>query len=579
MNLSNRYLIALLVVIVLGIYYPTIFAPFNTVDDVKMVTGLLNKESLRLREVFFPGGQGYYYRPLLYLSFWLDTFLWGQEASFWHLVNILIHAANAVLVFFVTHAVSKKKDISSNVVPSLAALLFAVHPINTEAVNWVSGRSDLLACLFLLLSILSLFLALETGRHRYRFGALTAFLTACLCKDSAIFFLPGALAIIFCYDEDRWGSVRDFLAALRKRSGLYAYMLFVPILYFSIRHLAFAKGDGGVHAVSKAVVGQHADYSYIVRAGLKSAGFYASKLFYPFPLNFGIVKVPDYFLYIGILVFIVCFYLLYRRDTIAALFLASVSIASSALVVVYGRMAWTPIAERYLYIPSATFSVAIVLLVYSLLRRPRRQKQALFAAFILFAVFGYATVARNIVWQDNLTLFQDTVKKSPDFPPAKNELAIALLEHGRKDDAFRIFKSNKTADDLKNNEYSVDNRALTMAADGDLEGARSLLLKSLDERSRNYNLLVKRLIEIDTKRASDTKNPQKIKEIRTELVFLLEKMHGRTGDPFYLYRIGQNYMIMKDKQQARNYFKKAYEAAPDGAYYKEPARKLAETLH
>jgi tetratricopeptide (TPR) repeat protein len=90
---------------------------------------------------------------------------------------------------------------------------------------------------------------------------------------------------------------------------------------------------------------------------------------------------------------------------------------------------------------------------------------------------------------------------------------------------------------------------------------------------------VKRLIEIDSKIASDTKDPQKIKEIRNEIVFLLEKMHGSTGDPFYLYRIGQNYMILKNMQQARNYFKKAYEAAPDSAYYKEPARKLAETLH
>lgn len=578
MNLRNRYMVALLIVIVIGIYYPSLFAPFNTVDDIKMVTGLLNKDHFSLWEIFFPGGHGYYYRPLVRVSFCLDKFLWGQEASFMHLENILLHAANTVLVFFLTWVICRKKEIQSNLVPFLASLLFAVHPINTEAVNWISGRTDLLACMFLLFSMLFLFLSLENNRLPYRVGAFASYLFACFCKDSAVFFLPGALFVIFFYDETRWSGLKDCIALLRKRATFYGQMLLVPALYFTIRHFAFAKGDGGVHAVSKAITGEHADYFYIFRAGFKATGFYASKLFNPFPLNFAIITVPDYFLYVGVLVAIYCCYLLYRRDIFSSLLFTSVSVGSSALLVVYGRMAWTPIAERYLYIPSATFAVAVVLLIYGVLKNSQRQKQVLVASLVLFAVFGYATVSRNIVWQDNLTLFRDTVKKSPNFPPAKNELAIALLAHGRKAEAFQMFKANKITNNLKNKEYAVDNIAMVMAAEGDLEGARSFLIQSINEESKNYLSQARRLIEIDMSLVKVTKDPEKVQELRAELSELFKKMHLRTRDPFYLYRIGQNYMIMKNMQEARRFFAQAYEAAPDNAYYKEPAKKLAETL-
>jgi cytochrome c-type biogenesis protein CcmH/NrfG len=101
----------------------------------------------------------------------------------------------------------------------------------------------------------------------------------------------------------------------------------------------------------------------------------------------------------------------------------------------------------------------------------------------------------------------------------------------------------------------------------------------MNERNRNYLSQARRLIEIDTSLAKETDSPEKEQEIRAELSELFKKLHSRTGDPFYLYRIGQNYMIMKNMPEARRYFAQAYEAAPDYAYYKEPAKKLAETLH
>jgi hypothetical protein len=577
MNLSNRYMAILLAIIVLGIYYPSIFAPFNSVDDVKMVNGLLNDNHFNLWDIFFPGGSGYYYRPLLHLSFWMDKFLWGLEESFMHLENILLHTTNVLLIFFITRLLCIKQGISENMPPFVAALLFALHPINTEAVNWISGRTDLLAGMFILVSIALLLISLQSGRLLCLIGAPLSFLLACLCKDSALFFLPGALFIICFAEEDKVMGLGHVISNIRKRASSYLLFLFVPVLYFSIRHLAFSGGDAGIGTASKVLVGQDVNWLYILRAGLKAAGFYAVKLFNPFPLNFAIVTVPDIYLYPGIAVVLCCCYLFYRRDLVSAFFLSSVSIGSSALLVVYGRMAWTPIAERYLYIPCATFVIAVLLTVYPKVKNVQRES-LLLAVSGLMAIFGYGTVTRNIVWQDNLTLYEDTVRKSPEYPPARNELAIALLQHGRSEEAYRIFKKNSVTNQTNNKEFAADNRALALAAKGDLDGARFLLLESMDERSKNYLLLVGRLLEVDERRLKKTANPATVEQIRDEMAGLLQKMYSGTGDSFYLYRLGQNYMSRNRMAEARHYFAKAYEAAPDDAYFKQPAKKLAETL-
>ena len=572
--LKDRYCVLLLVFITLGIYYPVIFAPFNSVDDVKMVTLLLNTDQLSLKELFLPGGSGYYYRPLLALSLWMDKGLWGLQESFMHLENIVLHAVNVVLVFCLALRIFRREGVNDNLFPLCAALFFALHPLNTEAVNWISGRTDLMAGCFILVALLALYAALE--RDSIVWGALSAcsLLVSCLAKETAIFFYPAALFIVFCYDA------RDvpLMSRVRKHGILSGLITAAAVLYFFIRHLAFAREDSGIRLAAKSLVGAEADHLHTVKVIFKVSGFYAKKLFFPWPLNFGIIQVSNYYILAGIALIIFTLYLLWKRDAAAALFMTTICIGSSALIVAVSRMAWTPISERYMYMPSAPFAIVMVLVLANAAQKRRLGSVAVPAMLLGCTVIAFTTVARNIVWQDNLTLFADTVRKSPDFAPARNDLAIAMLERGRTDEAHQIFNANAVGASVNNYQIAGLNKATVLVAGKDLDGARKLLLELLRDPGKQELEILKKLVSVNEKRATLAKEEGSRAAIRLETVDFLNKTAAFTGDPFYLYRIGQVYLAMGKKSEARDYFARAFRNAPDGAHYKEPAKRLADRL-
>jgi protein O-mannosyl-transferase len=572
--LKNRYCVLLLVFITLGIYYPVIFAPFNSVDDVKMANWLLNADHLSIKGLFLPGGSGYYYRPLLGLSFWVDKEFWGLQESFMHLENILLHAANAVLVFYLALRIFQRLGFFDNLLPFAAALLFALHPLNTEAVNWISGRTDLLAGFFILLSMFTLYGALERTNIFLGVAAASLMLLSCLAKETAIFYYPAAIFMIFCHDA----ADLPLLRRISKRGALYGIFTAAALLYFYIRRVAFTRGDTGISHVAKSLIGTEANHLYTLKVIIKVSGFYVKKLFFPWPLNFGIIQVSDYYIAAGIALIICTLYLLRKRDTSAALFMASICIGASALIVAISRMAWTPISERYMYIPSATFAIAMVLVLATAVQK--RLLGSLVIPFLLLVciAIAFSTVSRNIVWQDNLTLFADTVRQSPDFAPARNDLAVAMLARGRTDEARRLFMANNADSSVNNYQLSGLNKAAVLAAEKDLEGARGVLLKLLHDPGKQELEIVQQLVAVNEKRAEKNRGERDRTAIRLETIDLLNKIETMTGDPFYLYRTGQVYLAMKRKDKARDCFARAYQKAPEGAFYKEPAKKLAERL-
>jgi len=112
-------------------------------------------------------------------------------------------------------------------------------------------------------------------------------------------------------------------------------------------------------------------------------------------------------------------------------------VLSPALLVSVGKMAWTPIAERYLYASLAFWAPVVAVLGWQWLNQLNmlqpRMRSAVFS--LLLIPFFVTTAHRAWIWQDNLRLYSDTVTKSPDFPAAKNELASALINIGRLDEA------------------------------------------------------------------------------------------------------------------------------------------------
>lgn len=584
MKLSPFYQFLLLVFVTLGVYYPTLFAPYNSLDDQVFVNHLLNQQGFSWLRHFSPGGTYDYYRPLLTLTFEIDKYVGGLQETFMHLVNVLVHLLNVILIWLIARRFGEFIQRPSEWLPLLAALLFALHPINTEAVNWIAGRTDLLAGTFVFISLYALLEFID--RRSLLWGAVgaIALLGGALCKETALFFVPGACFLLLCRPEKgrpAW-PLRWVLPTL--------YGVAVST-YFCLRWGAF-HADRGLAYTAKLVeqtvgmvvsTGEGAQSAAFVpfpwfdavTVVLKVSGFYALKLFQPLPLNFAINRLDAFYIIPGIALVVVLIVFACRRQLVDWLFLVSASIAISALFVVFTTLAWTPVAERYMYVPCGPFVIGLVYAFAARLTLPAWQRVAIVLVFLLLGVGGWVTASRNIVWQDNLTLYQDAVRQSPDFAPAKNQLALALIAHNRHDEANEILASNK----MSAEKIATLNVAAALWDQGDYAAARGYLLQRLadnpgDRETQILNMLVRMTSEYLNGVTDETLKRNGYKDI---LVWL-ERLKDLSATGFNYYRIGRIQLLLEDEVAAQHAFAEAAKRFPSDSIYKEPATKLATDL-
>jgi hypothetical protein len=571
--ITSRTSLLLLVFVVLGIYYPAIFAPINSIDDPGMYAYLLNTDNFTLQNIFTPSG-GNYYRPILIVSYMLDKYVWGLEVSFMHLENIVFHLFNTLLVYAIARKAAFLQGVRSGLVPLMAALFFSIHPLNTEVVAWIAGRTDLLAGFFLLFSVWLLLCG--PGNNMMALVAAFCLLIACLAKETAIFFLPAAMVLpVFLSAPDK--TPESLLRTLCDNLPHIFIFFFAGSAYFAFRTGVFTRSDVGVSQVVSHVVGGESNgFLLNLRLVFKAAGFYLKKLFVPFPLNFGITHVSDLYIPIGILLFGAVLWLLTRRTLLAFFFVCAASIGSSALMVPLLKQTWTPLAERYMYIPLAFFITGLTFAVYRWEKRLRYQAVLSVLLALVACIFVFGTASRIILWQDNLALFRDTLRKSPDFIPAQNEIANALYAKGNNIEAAMAITSIQLPADLINRQYGLMSKATVFINKGDFSAARTLMNQALTDPGKLEIEILEKMLKIDkTQLMSNKATPH---ELYQGSVKTLTRLIELTGNPFYSYRLGIVHMQVGEKQKALTAFRTVVRTATPEAYYRKPAEKLMKDL-
>lgn len=573
MKIRNRYKVLFIVFVVLGVYYPAIFDHVNSIDDWKMLINLQDAAHLNWKGLFLPG-HGFYYRPLLMLTFWCDKFLWGLTPSFMHLENILIHALNAVLVFLLARKVFAAMRMERPELPLLSALLFALHPINTESINWISGRTDPLATVFVLSSTLLLVRGIEKKNNLSVLAAAFLFMAGILSKEMVVFFLPAGIFLIWRWPQE---NTENGIGKIRVRQMVvYASPLLAALLgYIVVRQTLLVHHASGLGDI---LARTPYDFFNAVRVFFKAFGFYVKKLFIPVPLNFAIVKVNNQYVWLGLAAFAATLWMARRRSPAVMMLVISFYQILPAIIIALATVAWTPVAERYLYLPSAFFAVGMVGGGYQLLRRWHRE-------FVLAPVLGLllfpaalVTVQRNLVWQSNLSLFRDTIKKSPQFASIRNELAIALMEHGDNAEAkVQLLTGQKEVSGRHDPLLYVNEANLLLRENKPLKARQELIAAGVEEASANVEM-VKMLARIDEKRLFAKNDPDVRVMILRELVATYQRIYEKNEDPAMLYRRGQLALTLGERSLARDCFAKAYAEAPEGAFYKLAAKKLTTKL-
>jgi len=358
-------------------------------------------------------------RPMRALSFWLDYRIWGLDARGFHFTNLLFHIACVVLVYYLLRAIFKERRIAL-----ISAILFSVHPANTEAIAGVAHRKELLCLLFLLLSYLC-FLK-EKKRYLWLGLSIIFYLCALLSKQVAL-SLPFLILLSAIILEKPYPVLNNPLGKKRIAGELFPY--------FAIPAVAFLFSFSDFKLFARFQSADFASYKHlqILATQLSCFPTYLRLVFFPahLKLDYYVPEVENFLepkLIIGVLSFLtslaLLFWLVKRKSPFG---FAWGWFIFNLLPV----MNWVPanfyIAERYLYIPLVGICLLITL---SLERAGRVLSLYLERRWILLGLLFLANfLLIFFVFSSHIFLFKDEIwfGIKPISPWSDNSAVVAGL--------------------------------------------------------------------------------------------------------------------------------------------------------
>ncbi len=193
--------IVLLLVVTIAAYLPVLHADFVNFDDEAYVTANPHVQSGLTAEAFkwaFNVGYQFNWHPLTWISHMLDCQFFGAGPAGPHAVNLLLHLANTLLLFFVLNRMTKSLWKSAFV-----AALFAVHPMHVESVAWVAERKDVLSTLFWMLTMWAYVRYTEVANLK-RYAVVVLFFALGLMSKPTLVTLPIVLLLLDYWPLGRW---------------------------------------------------------------------------------------------------------------------------------------------------------------------------------------------------------------------------------------------------------------------------------------------------------------------------------------------------------------------------------------
>jgi tetratricopeptide (TPR) repeat protein len=385
-------------------------AGFLGLDDVGMIDGLGSSEFSLQRLLF--SGAGDYFRPVPFISYAIDANLAGMNPAWFHGMNLAIHLMNGVLVYLLMlHLVGEESERKSYLALT-AGLIFTLHPLNTEAVMWVSARPDLLCTFFSLITLILLRRIEDSPKFLPLCALFALYFCSLLSKEVAIVLL----AVVPFYLLAESG-----MKGAKKIALLSAPLFTAAFVWFFLRSGKKAVLDSGIRKVVTTVVATNKDHQKFLDL-VAAYGFYLKKLVYPFPLNFAIIDFNRTAAFTALVLAAAAAVILFRCNRLSRLPLSIVLIGIIPPVAAYAaKLPWTPFAERYLYMPMVGFSLLLALLAYDIRNMFRM------VPVVLALLLAIPTISRVSLWVDPVAFWRDTVVKSPRFPRGYVGLATAFI--------------------------------------------------------------------------------------------------------------------------------------------------------
>lgn len=424
-NLGLYLTIGGLVVIVFLIYANSLNNDFVFDDKVIILENRLLRSLSNIPRLLVAS-----YRPFRDITHVLDFAVWGEKPYGFHLTNIMIHAANSVMVLLLVRRFTGELFIAG-----LAAVIFAVHPIQTDAVTYISGRRDILFTFFYLAS----FYVYLNHRKSRSIPSFVLFILlwgfSLMSKEMAV-TLPGFIFLWnFC---DGWGeTIGSWWKRLLKTTGSalnrdkWFYLPMVLAVPAYIWYQTVFKG-GSILARDGFKYWGGSFYTNALLS-LRVQAWYLKQLIFPTPIvqykdAFDIsTSIWDWRVLLAIVllggVLAVGIWALGRHKLIAfAIFSYFVLLLPISQIIPHHEL----LADHYLYLPMMSFALLAAIVIQKIAVTGETVKRIAYGTTAgLLIVLSLLTISRNQVWKDDLTLWQTNYKEIPNSIRSVSSLAKA----------------------------------------------------------------------------------------------------------------------------------------------------------
>lgn len=419
-----------LIVATMIAYLPAFGAEFIWDDDAYLTNNTVLFAPDALRRIWFELGATIQYYPLVFTTFWIEHHLWGANPVGYHVVNILLHAMAAVLVWRVLVRLE---------VPGAAwaAAIFALHPVHVESVAWVTERKNVLSIIFYLLAIRAYvpFLRADaiTPSSRLQGPYVASFLwfvAAVLSKTSTV-TLPVTL-LLFHW----WKSARIRVSDVVRVAPFFAASLAAGLVtsYVEKHHVGAADAEWTLTFTERILV-----------AG-RAVCFYLGKLITPVDLAFiyhrWTVNASDAVQWLFpalVAIALGSTLFLHRRigrGPVVALLYFVITLGPILGFVKFFFMGYSFVADHFQYLAS----LGPIALIAALASTPMKKPAVRAAAVVLLLILGSLVFQRARVFKNSETLWNDVLAKSPSAARMAHEnLAQHFTNLGRTPDAIPHF--------------------------------------------------------------------------------------------------------------------------------------------
>ncbi len=500
-----------LAAIVLAIYYPAFGFGFVTFDDPEYIT--LNPyiaQGLTGSGIAwaFTSGYMFYWHPLTWISHMLDIQWFGvANAGMHHVTNVLLHAANCVLLFLLLFRLTGALGRSA-----FAASLFAVHPLRVESVAWVAERKDVLCAFFWILTTLA-YVGYAKNPSWKRYASVVLLFAAALMSKPMAVTLPFALLLLDYWPLERardlsWPSLAPLV---REKIPLFAMTIVSSIITFQVQHQVGAVAGLDAFPLSMRIGNALVSYAAYLGDTIWPTSLAA---LYPFQ------RLETWQIAIAGVLLIGISWAVWRSRRpyllVGWLWFIGTLVPVSGLVQAGGQSR----ADRFTYIPLIGLFMIAAWGCGELAQRSQIPRTALAtAAAALLVVCAVASRIQLSYWSDSVAMwqraisvttgnfhahnnlgyflatqgrlpeaiahFEETLRIRPDYAPAHNNLGAALSQLGRTQEAVPHYRAALESD--PQNADAHNNLGVALAGEGHTEEALREFQETLRIHPDNAN--------------------------------------------------------------------------------------------